>query len=110
MKFKELLKENILKYIEDMARKDSSGWYVSGGCFEFALKLLNKLKGSKAWIVGDSSGDDGHAFVEHKGKFYDINGEHKSKIALIKNGQIDVYPPYKFRKASKKDLEALADR
>jgi len=95
---------NILDNIDEISYNDPSGWYVSGGCYEFAMALNKVLKGSTIITTDDATGNDMHAFVKYKDKYFDINGMHNSPDAVITDGDYVYTPPLIHNKASFNDL------
>ena len=89
--------ETVINNIDVISYNDPSGWYVSGGCYEFAEALYHAFpKGTaKMWTTDDARGNDMHAFTEYNGRFYDINGEHGTPDDVITDGDYDFDYPLK---------------
>jgi len=102
MKSKEFIFEaDIVSNIHNISHGDPSGWYVSGGCYEFAEALkLAFGKGAVTWTADSADGNDIHAFTEYNGKFYDINGEHDSPDDVISDGDYYYTPPIQYNNGS----------
>jgi len=60
--------------IEEFNKNHDSGWYMQGGCYEFAYSLVLVLKhfneDYKIWTMGQ----DIHIVVEFNNKYWDISG------------------------------------
>lgn len=94
----------VVDNIEQISYNDPSGWYVSGGCYEFAMALKLAMPSSTIITADDAEGTDVHAFVNHENKYYDINGEHTSPDDVIRDSDITYTPPIAYHNASFTDL------
>lgn len=100
MKVSEIIQESqndiddIVSRIEKISYNDPSGWYLQGGCYDFAQALKMAFgNGAETWTSSSSDGDMIHAYTKFNGKFYDINGEHSSPDQVIQAGDIYYDPP-----------------
>ena len=78
-----------------------TGHYLEGGCYEYAL-ALGELYPVKYWLAGDDHGFGSHAFVEHKGNYYDVNGESSHKPW---GGDYDIKGEMRFKEVSKAEMK-----
>lgn len=77
---------NILEFIANFKRnreKSVNDIFLNGNCFHFAL-ILSKLY-SKGTIV--YSCKQGHFVYKYKNKYYDITGEAKVELPIVKFGK-----------------------
>jgi len=92
--------ETVIDNIDKIAFNDPAGWYVSGGCYEFAIALSKALPDSQIYVADDQEGTEAHAFVKFNGKYFDINGQHDSPADVLSDGEFDIHPPVEFREVA----------
>lgn len=108
--FKEFCNESIdLGYmINNWASQDEdSGEFLSGMCYTFA-RALYVMTGKKGvmWLAQDEDGNE-HAFLELNKKYYDANGKHGTKDAVINDGDMSIdLKSVKYKQLSEDDIKS----
>lgn len=80
--------------------RNGSDWYVSGGCYVFAVALNKILNGSKIIAIGDDLSDLAHVCVFWKGFYIDYNSVSRNIKDIVSNFTISGQPVVKEIKAN----------
>jgi hypothetical protein len=82
----EINKSKLEDKIEDFQKETNyTDWYVSGGCYNFALAILNIIPSGKVIAISDAIGEYVHVAVEYNGMYIDYSGITKNKKNLLDN-------------------------